>query len=226
MSVGQWPMRKYLYESWARPRQWYKYQPLHTIRDYYGEEVAMYFAWLGFYTKMLIIPSIVGVLTFIAGTISAQWQPLVNHLCNEENHKDWKLCRMCNDPSCPFGDLQEQCSLAKSTAVFDNYGAIVFSVFMAVWGVVFLEMWKRYEAELANRWNTGDDEFTQDIVRPSFAVNVRHTRLNPVTKKYEPHIPRRVFLKRFAASTASVFVFCCFCSRIFAARCSSARSSY
>ncbi len=37
--VARWPLRKYLYESWARPRQWRKYQPLNVIREYYGEKV-------------------------------------------------------------------------------------------------------------------------------------------------------------------------------------------
>ncbi|TMW63463.1 hypothetical protein Poli38472_002404 [Pythium oligandrum] len=40
-------------------------QPLHKIRYYFGEKVALYFAWLGFYTKMLVFPSIAGLITFI-----------------------------------------------------------------------------------------------------------------------------------------------------------------
>ena len=32
-------------------------QPLREIREYFGEQVAMYFAWLGFYGLKLIIPA-------------------------------------------------------------------------------------------------------------------------------------------------------------------------
>jgi hypothetical protein len=39
-------------------------QPLHKIRFYFGEKIAIYFAWLEFYTKMLILPTIAGIITF------------------------------------------------------------------------------------------------------------------------------------------------------------------
>jgi len=38
-------------------------QPLEEIRDYYGEEVALYFAFLGTYTAMLSVPGVLGVVT-------------------------------------------------------------------------------------------------------------------------------------------------------------------
>ncbi len=38
-----------------------------SFRTYFGEKVAIYFAWLGFYTQMLIPASIVGLIVFIYG---------------------------------------------------------------------------------------------------------------------------------------------------------------
>lgn len=36
-------------------------QPLEDVRDYFGEKIAMYFAWIGFYAYALILPAAVGL---------------------------------------------------------------------------------------------------------------------------------------------------------------------
>ncbi|KAF0692715.1 Aste57867_16226 [Aphanomyces stellatus] len=44
-------------------------QPMGAIRDYFGEKIALYFCWLELYTKMLIIPSAIGIVVFILDSI-------------------------------------------------------------------------------------------------------------------------------------------------------------
>lgn len=51
--------------QWARFSAWYKHQPLDEIRDYFGEKIGLYFAWLGSYTAWLLLPSIVGLCVFV-----------------------------------------------------------------------------------------------------------------------------------------------------------------
>eukprot|EP01054_Gregarina_sp_Poly1_P001793 Gregarina_sp_Poly_1__1792@NODE_1465_length_4068_cov_574_937766_g969_i0_p1_GENE_NODE_1465_length_4068_cov_574_937766_g969_i0NODE_1465_length_4068_cov_574_937766_g969_i0_p1_ORF_typecomplete_len784_score86_39Anoctamin/PF04547_12/1_5e80DUF2269/PF10027_9/0_085DUF1772/PF08592_11/8DUF1772/PF08592_11/1_4e02DUF1772/PF08592_11/1_8e04PMP1_2/PF08114_11/1_8e04PMP1_2/PF08114_11/0_55_NODE_1465_length_4068_cov_574_937766_g969_i01402491 len=54
-----------LSQNWASFRHLPSWnQPLDEIRNYFGEEIAMYYAWLGYYTKCLIIPSILGLVTW------------------------------------------------------------------------------------------------------------------------------------------------------------------
>lgn len=37
------------------------------FRKYYGEKIGIYFAWLGFYTEMLFLAAVVGLICFLYG---------------------------------------------------------------------------------------------------------------------------------------------------------------
>lgn len=36
-------------------------------RKYFGEQIGLYFAWLGVYTQFLIPPSVLGIIVFLYG---------------------------------------------------------------------------------------------------------------------------------------------------------------
>uniref|UniRef100_A0A674AI34 Anoctamin n=1 Tax=Salmo trutta TaxID=8032 RepID=A0A674AI34_SALTR len=40
-------------------------QPLDDIRDYFGVKIAMYFAWLGFYTTSMLYPAVIGFVLWV-----------------------------------------------------------------------------------------------------------------------------------------------------------------
>lgn len=68
--LDQGSQRALLLNEWAKMKNWMKYQPIESIKAYFGIKHALYFSFLGFYTYMLIAPSILGVLVFIYGLVS------------------------------------------------------------------------------------------------------------------------------------------------------------
>ncbi|KAE9203078.1 hypothetical protein PF002_g21040 [Phytophthora fragariae] len=44
--------------------------PLEEIYAYFGPRIAMYFAWLAFYTRMLVLPSVYGVVVHVLGLLN------------------------------------------------------------------------------------------------------------------------------------------------------------
>jgi hypothetical protein len=79
--------RQLLWTYWARPKNWFIYQPIHIVRRYYGEKLAFYFSWLGFYTTWLVLPSIVGFFVFIYGAITVIWDVPTYILSSSDNFK-------------------------------------------------------------------------------------------------------------------------------------------
>jgi len=65
---GGWPFGDHTGIFWDK-------LPLHEIREYWGEEVAFYFAWLENYTTWLQIPAVVGIITIIIE--NTVWKPIV-----------------------------------------------------------------------------------------------------------------------------------------------------
>jgi len=57
--------RQDLLKCWGNLRKWREIQPLDAIRDYYGEKVALYFTWMGYYNTMLLFPTVAGILSFV-----------------------------------------------------------------------------------------------------------------------------------------------------------------
>ncbi|XP_015417878.1 PREDICTED: anoctamin-9 [Myotis davidii] len=61
------PGKENLERTWARWRNMFRKQPIDDIRNYFGEKVALYFAWLGWYTCMLVPAALFGLIVFLSG---------------------------------------------------------------------------------------------------------------------------------------------------------------
>ncbi|KAM6943522.1 anoctamin-1a [Xenentodon cancila] len=160
--------RKLLYEEWASYTVFYKYQPIGLIRKYFGEKVGLYFAWLGVYTQMLIPAAIVGVIVFLYGCATVDDNIPSMEICDPRNNIT--MCPLC-DRACSYWKLVTACGTARASHLFDNPATVFFSIFMALWAVLFMEHWKRRQMRLNYIWDlTGFEEEDHNRAEYDFHV--------------------------------------------------------
>ncbi|XP_077492783.1 anoctamin-4-like isoform X2 [Amblyomma americanum] len=179
--------RRVLYAEWGRVRCWYKEQPLVLIRRYFGEKVGLYFAWIGFYTTMLILPAFVGIFTSLYGLAYMLTNKPTEEACDPNTFGNFTLCPSCMK-LCPYDRLGNKCTITKIVSIFDNSGTVGFSVFMSLWATIFIEFWKRQQVVLAWEWNLSNvDTLT----------------------RYEPHVPFWERIGRVAAANVILLLMLC-----------------
>lgn len=185
----QGTIRNLLYTEWASLDKWYKYQPLDYVKEYFGVKIALYFAWLGYYTNILLAPAIVGVLCFLYSLSTMYSYKPSNDICYL-NMTD-KMCPLC-DGWCGYWDLKETCVHSRITYLFDNPSTVFFAIFMSFWATTFLEMWKRYSAEITHRWDLTGFDVQEEHPRPQYLARLAHVKrktMNVITNTMEPHVP-------------------------------------
>uniref|UniRef100_A0A7N8Y104 Anoctamin n=1 Tax=Mastacembelus armatus TaxID=205130 RepID=A0A7N8Y104_9TELE len=128
-------------------------------RKYFGEKIGLYFAWLGVYTQMLIPAAIIGVIVFLYGCATVDDNIPSMEICDPRNNIT--MCPLC-DHACSYWELVTACGTARASHLFDNAATVIFSIFMALWAVLFMEHWKRRQMRLNYTWDlTGFGEEEQ-----------------------------------------------------------------
>jgi anoctamin-1 len=201
-------IRRLLYEHWAHWSNFYKIQPLDYIRTYFGEKIGLYFAWLGFYTWMLVPASIVGLIVFIYSVATINDNIVAKETCNPPTNIT--MCPQC-DVRCPYWDYSISCSHARASHMFDNGATVFFAVFMSLWGTVFLEFWKREQAAIQFHWNLLNFEEEEQPPRPEYLMRLGNTHFkkkHPVTGEEEPFVPfwRKRVPVIFASFSVMIFM--------------------
>ncbi|NXR01799.1 ANO9 protein, partial [Sagittarius serpentarius] len=158
-------VREFLKEKWTCWSDIFCQQRIEKIRCYFGEKVALYFAWLGWYTYLLRIAAVVGLVVFVAGVTVFSSSQVSKEICEATNTV---MCPLC-DQKCPFWLLSDTCTYAKVTHMIDNEGTVLFAIFMAIWATVFLELWKRRRATVVTdwdlyRWDEEEEELAMELI--------------------------------------------------------------
>ncbi|XP_047098037.1 anoctamin-1-like isoform X1 [Schistocerca piceifrons] len=182
-------MRYKLYTEWASVSKCFHYQPLDYIKEYFGVKIALYFAWLGFYTHMLLPASVVGIICFIYSCVTLYDNQPSEDICNSQ--LNITMCPLC-DYFCSFWNLTETCLHARITYLFDNPTTVFFAVFMSFWAATFLGLWKRYSAEITHRWDLTAFDIREEHPRPQYLARLAHVKrkhINIVTNTMEPCVP-------------------------------------
>ena len=143
------------------------------IKDYYGEQIALYFSWISFYTVSLVPLSVIGAVVFVARILSrgfVQLGSLCAYVdgCDAEDY--YSLYPMwgagvfvgVNTNSPTAAPLVNATAASGDDAVLalpvagPGLGIVdlFFAAVVIAWMTVTLEGWKRIEFYLAKRWGT------------------------------------------------------------------------
>ncbi|XP_075998710.1 anoctamin-1 [Genypterus blacodes] len=174
--------RQLLHEEWANYGVMHKYQPVDLIRKYFGEQIGLYFAWLGVYTQLLIPPSVLGIIVFLYGIFTVDTNVPSQETCN--NNLNITMCPLC-DKVCDYWHLSSVCSLARASYLFDNGVTVLFAIFMSLWAACFLEHWKRRQMCLKHAWDLTSLEDEEEELRPEYedALQEKKQKMKAQIKK-------------------------------------------
>ncbi|XP_063709407.1 anoctamin-1-like [Culicoides brevitarsis] len=180
--------RHLLLKEWASIKHWMRYQPLDEVKEYFGAQIALYFAWIGYYCQMLIVPSIFGIICVLYGLSTMFSNQISKEICSANN--TIVVCPQC-DEQCDYWKLDETCLYSRLKNMFDNKLTVIFAIFMSVWATVYLELWKRYSARLVHNWGLSNYTKRGEHPRPQYLSrlkNVKKIEVNVETLMKEPKL--------------------------------------
>ncbi|CDW57211.1 Anoctamin [Trichuris trichiura] len=189
-------------QTWASHRCTFHKQPLHLVYRYFGHKVGFYFAFMGFYTRMLIPAAVAGVMVTLFGLLNMNKDDVAMDVCDPHSSPgNLTMCPICEPPNCEVWKFAvEGCSRTKLSYVMNNEATLFMSCFIIVWEVIFLKFWKRTEASLAFEWGTDDLQHCDEIIRPDYIAKATTKRLDKVTMEFEDYIPWQIRVSYFTLS--------------------------
>jgi anoctamin-10 len=125
--------------------------PGNSIRNYFGEKVALYFEYLSLYSVYTFILAIIGVIIYILQISDSFESRTIEYYYT-------------------LGFTKSNLRTAVNT---------VYSFVVIIWSTLFLEHWKRRENTLATQWGQLDYEKNEKNL-PSFSGKKRRSPINDI----------------------------------------------
>lgn len=137
-------------------------------------------------------------------------------------------------PRCPaWSPAYPSAPLCPQAGQLFGHGVTIFSTFVSLWAVLFLEFWKWTNTSLAHHWDCSEFEdievgsgplqhlpklhgpkplgtpdafppLSEEQLQPQFAATAPMTIINPVMGAEEPHFPKRRHLHRILAGSVVI----------------------
>ncbi|XP_071950659.1 anoctamin-7-like isoform X2 [Antedon mediterranea] len=216
--------REDLQRTWVK---FFKFQPMWKIRNYFGEKVALYFAWIGCMTTMLWLPVLLGVALWIYGLLLSVDQYRHDRDTEEQRISDLEdlqseleqnislynksedigyLANVTSEIANAEGSLADlafdMLSVFKNS--FDSKATPFYALIICLWGTVFLEIWKRTNSRLAYEWDVDQFEVSEPD-RPQFYGTKE--RPDPVSNLPDWYYPfYKQFLKFMTSFSILIFM--------------------
>uniref|UniRef100_A0A7I4YAB4 Anoctamin n=1 Tax=Haemonchus contortus TaxID=6289 RepID=A0A7I4YAB4_HAECO len=194
--------RQKLSGLWTR---FLRFQPLGLVREYFGEQIAFYFAWQGTFLTMLWPATFFGLAVFAFGmTKSVRTNPATYGNCTVINYYGGSVVVPC--------DFRNQLSQLFTTISswfmksFDNELNAFFAAFMSIWGTMFYQIWRRNNMVLAYEWDCEDFNMVEPD-RPEY--HGTSIRTDPITGKPEYFNPYMVRFFKYTVSCIAVILSMC-----------------
>ncbi|KAL3880795.1 hypothetical protein ACJMK2_033006 [Sinanodonta woodiana] len=200
---GSTDARKSLDGTWPK---FFKFQPLWKIRDYFGEKIALYFAWSGTLTTTLWIPMLLGIAIFIFGLVNSSKRNVVSSGVSMTTttlgpNTTTAAAGIASSFKAKLTDV-----LTDIKEAFDNDATPFFAMIICIWGTIFLEVWKRHQARLAYEWDVEQFEETEPD-RPEFYGTKQ--KPDPVSQEPSWYYPFSRQLSKFMISFSTLLLMVC-----------------